>query len=70
VRRGRGRTSIGDGGNQKGDEWGEGDVFSVPVNEWHQHFNYDPKNPALHLGITDLPLLRAMGLNSLEDAAS
>ena len=70
VLRGHGHTVIGDRGNEKRYEWGEGDLVSVPVNEWHQHFNDDPKNPALHLGITNLPLLRAMGLNSLEDAAS
>lgn len=44
--------------------------MSVPVYEWHQHFNDDSANPVLHLGITNLPLLRAMGLNSLEDATS
>ena len=70
VLKGRGHTIIGDGAGEKRYEWGEGDLVSVPVNEWHQHFNDDPKAPALHLGITNLPLLRAMGLNSLEDAAS
>lgn len=68
VLKGRGHTIIGDGPTEKRYDWGEGDLISVPVYEWHQHFNDDPKDPALHLGITNLPLLRAMGLNSLEDA--
>ncbi len=65
VLEGRGHTII----EGQRFEWGEGDLVSVPINQWHQHFNDDPEKRALHLGITNLPLLRAMGLNSLEDAA-
>lgn len=70
VLKGHGHSIIGEGANEKRYEWGEGDLISVPVWEWHQHFNDDQQNPALHLGITNLPLLRAMGLNTVEDAKS
>lgn len=49
-------------------DWHQGDVISVPLYEWHQHFNDDPERPVRYLGITNLPLLRAMGLSRLEDA--
>ncbi len=49
-------------------DWSEGDVISVPLYSWHQHFNDDPAKPVRYLGVTNLPLLRAMGLNRLEDA--
>jgi gentisate 1,2-dioxygenase len=49
-------------------EWGEGDVVSIPLYAWHQHFNDDPAVAARYLGVTNIPLLRAMGLNRLEDA--
>ena len=50
-------------------DWAEGDVISVPIDKWHQHFNDDPDKRVRYLGITNLPLLRAMGLSTLEDAA-
>jgi gentisate 1,2-dioxygenase len=49
-------------------EWGEGDVVSIPLYAWHQHFNDDPTVTVRYLGVTNIPLLRAMGLNRLEDA--
>jgi len=49
-------------------DWSEGDVVSVPLYSWHQHFNDDPAKPVRYLGFTNLPLLRSMGLNRLEDA--
>jgi len=48
--------------------WGQGDVVSIPLNAWHQHFNDDSTRPVRYLGVTNIPLLRAMGLNRLEDA--
>ncbi len=54
--------------NEQRYDWSEGDVVSVPLYEWHQHFNDDPDRPVRYLGITNLPLLRAMGLNKLEDS--
>ena len=64
ILEGRGHTDI------EGDryDWAESDVVSVPVYSWHQHFNDDPGRPVRYLGYTNLPLLRAMGLNKLEDA--
>ncbi len=61
---GRGHTII----NKQRYDWSEGDVVSVPLYEWHQHFNDDQDKPVRYLGITNLPLLRAMGLNKLEDS--
>ena len=61
---GKGHTII----NEQRYDWSEGDVVSVPLYEWHQHFNDDPGKPVRYLGITNLPLLRAMGLNKLEDS--
>ncbi len=64
ILEGRGHTII----EQDRYDWSEGDVISVPLYSWHQHFNDDPKKPVHYLGMTNLPLLRAMGLNRLEDA--
>ncbi len=61
---GRGHTII-DGERY---DWGQGDVISVPLYSWHQHVNDDPVRPVRYLGVTNIPLLRAMGLNRLEDA--
>lgn len=58
---GRGYTIL-----QNGDEppvrvdWAEGDLFSPPLNWWHQHFNTDPDKPARYLAITNVPLMTAM----------
>lgn len=60
---GKGHTIIVD----KRYDWSEGDVVSVPLYEWHQHFNDDPNAPVRYLGVTNMPLLRAMGLSRLED---
>ncbi len=49
-------------------DWADGDVISVPLFSWHQHFNDDPERPVRYLGVTNIPLLRAMGLNRIEDA--
>ena len=27
-------------------EWSEGDLFAVPLNAWHEHFNDDRQQPA------------------------
>ncbi len=49
-------------------DWAEGDVFSPPLNWWHQHFNDDPTNPARYLAITNLGFMQSMGLASKEQA--
>ncbi|MDE3073994.1 MAG: cupin domain-containing protein [Chloroflexota bacterium] len=48
-------------------DWEQGDSISVPLYAWHQHFNADPDKPVLYLGCTNVPLLRKMGLNKIED---
>lgn len=65
ILQGRGHSLI----NGQRYDWAETDVVSVPLYEWHQHFNDDPERPVRYLGITNMPLLRAMGLNRLEDAS-
>lgn len=64
ILEGKGHTVI----DEERYDWGAGDVISVPLYCWHQHFNDDPKRPVRYLGVTNIPLLRAMGLNRLEDA--
>jgi len=49
-------------------DWSEDDVVSIPLYAWHQHFNDDQELAVRYLGVTNIPLLRAMGLNRLEDA--
>lgn len=47
--------------------WGEGDVITTPLHAWHQHFNDDPDRPVRYLGVTNVPLLRGMGLNQRDE---
>jgi gentisate 1,2-dioxygenase len=42
-------------------DWEEGDMFSPPLNAWHQHFNLDPERPARDLALTNVPLMTALG---------
>lgn len=41
-------------------DWEEGDLFSPPLNWWHQHFNLDPEQPARYLAVTNVPLMAAV----------
>lgn len=43
-------------------DWGAGDIFSPPLNWWHQHFNDDPDKPARYLAATNVPLMESMGV--------
>lgn len=52
---GRGTTTIGNGSANKV-EWGEGSLFSIPMNVLHQHKNTDSQHPARLLAITTFPL--------------
>jgi hypothetical protein len=47
-------------------DWGEGDLFSPPLNWWHQHFNDDPEKPARYLAITNVALMTRLGLFTKE----
>ncbi len=42
-------------------DWEAGDLFSPPLNAWHQHFNTDPDQPARYLAMTNVPLMTALG---------
>lgn len=53
---GRGVTTIGPGRNPNKVEWGEGSLFSIPMNVLHQHKNADSQHPARLLVITTFPL--------------
>lgn len=52
---GRGTTTFGDGPHQNKVNWGEGSLFSVPMNVLHQHKNDDSQHPARLLAITTFP---------------
>jgi gentisate 1,2-dioxygenase len=59
VVRGRGYTVV-DG---RKIEWKEGDVLALPAWSFHENVNTDPHEPAILLGVFDLPLM--MGLRTL-----
>ncbi len=48
--------------------WKAGDLFAPPLNWWHQHFNDDDEEPARYLAITDLGLMKSLGMDSKEQA--
>jgi gentisate 1,2-dioxygenase len=43
-------------------DWEEGDLFAVPMNYWHQHFNSDPEKTARYFAITNINFMTALGL--------
>ncbi len=53
---GRGTTTIGSAANTNKVEWGEGSLFSIPMNVLHQHRNGDSQHPARLLAVTTFPL--------------
>ena len=69
VLRGRGRTTVGEGSNVCELEWGEGALFSVPLNAQHRHFNADAAHPARLLVVTTFPLMIQMfgSIGMIED---
>ena len=54
---GRGYTVFGDGQHQNRVAWGEGSLFTVPVNVLHRHYNSDSQHPARLLAITTFPFM-------------
>jgi oxalate decarboxylase/phosphoglucose isomerase-like protein (cupin superfamily) len=52
---GRGTTIFGDGPKQNKVQWGEGSLFSVPMNVLHRHQNDDSSHPSRLLAITTFP---------------
>lgn len=66
---GRGHSIVHDDhGREMRIDWAEGDIFSPPLNWWHQHFNDDPAKPARYLAFTNIGLMTALGLFSKESA--
>ena len=57
VLAGRGYTTVGGGNKPNKVSWGEGSLFTVPVNELHRHFNSDAAHPARLLFITTFPFM-------------
>ncbi|HEY6041436.1 MAG TPA: cupin domain-containing protein [Anaerolineae bacterium] len=43
-------------------DWAEGDMFAVPMNYWHQHFNSDPAKTARYFAITNINFMTSVGL--------
>ena len=57
VLSGRGYTTVGTGSKPNRFSWGEGSLFTIPVNAMHRHFNSDPAHPARLLIITTFPFM-------------
>ena len=57
VLAGRGTTVFGDGPHANKVEWGEGSLFTVPMNVLHRHSNSDSQHPARLLAITTFPFM-------------
>ena len=53
---GRGTTTVGNAPSPNKVEWGEGSLFSIPMNALHQHKNTDSQHPARLLAVTTFPL--------------
>ena len=53
---GRGATTVWrEGGRQQTFEWGEGALFSPPLNTWYRHFNGQGDKPVRLLAMTNAP---------------
>jgi len=57
VLAGRGYTTFGNGRSEQKIEWGEGSLFSPPMNVPHRHFNSDSARPARLLTVTTFPFM-------------
>ena len=47
-------------------DWSESDIMAIPALFWHQHFNTDPDNPVRYLAVKNIPLVKNMGLFTVE----
>lgn len=57
VLAGRGHTLVGPGRPQQQVNWGEGSLFTVPLNAVHRHVNDDPAHPARLMAVTTFPFM-------------
>jgi gentisate 1,2-dioxygenase len=64
VAEGRGRTVI----NGEAHDWAAGDVLALPSWCWHAHENASGDEDAILFSVTDLPVLKALGLYREEAA--
>jgi gentisate 1,2-dioxygenase len=58
VAKGKGHSII----NGKRYDWQERDIFCVPSWAWHEHVNDQPGDDACLFCLSDLPVMRALGL--------
>lgn len=69
IVRGKGYSLIwADGEAPKKYEWEEGDLLTIPIWHWHQHFNADSQETARYLAITNINHMDALGLFRHEEA--
>jgi len=62
---GRGSTSVWiDEKRKQTFEWGEGSLFSIPLNAWYQIFNGSGAEPIRYLSLTNLPPMLRLFQNS------
>ena len=57
VLKGRGYTTLGEKKNGPKVQWGEGSLFTIPLNAEYRHFNSDPAHPARILSVTTFPFM-------------
>ncbi len=66
---GRGHSIVHDDqGHEMRVDWEEGDMFSPPLNWWHQQFNDDPEKTARYLAFTNIGFMERIGMFSKESA--
>jgi quercetin dioxygenase-like cupin family protein len=54
---GRGHTEVGEGNARQAVSWGEGSLFTVPLNAPHRHVNEDAARPARLMLVTTFPFM-------------